>query len=592
MKHRAEKLYDTDSLMKGLWRWLVRDFRSMMDDPSFMVEQEVNLCEIPTYRTYDGGSYMLSPYSYFKARYQLDSLFKRYKFTSDLFTADELREICFSSFCNTQLRLKSPSMGCRTFLVLQRARRIIKSILGSYNEEEHMSKCRFGKRASVGVPKRHSYLDWRTGHSLTGSRDHILWFERYLISDRILSDIITRSIPKGQPRYEECDTLTLTAVPKSFKTDRSICPNTTIGSFYTYGLGRMLQDRLTREGLDIRFLQTTHRSLAQRYSRTRECVTADLSSASDSFTSELINILLPRKWYNVLKFGRISHCEVGDNRVYLQSFMQMGIGYTFQLQTLLFYGILKSIQELSGIHGKISVYGDDLIYPFRMHHFVTGIFSDIGFILNKDKTFVKEQFRESCGGDYYCGIDVRPFQPEGVSERIDGKQYSMLLYKMVNGLLRRWNEFEIPQAIRFLYSELLRCNSVIFQVPPSFPDFSGVKVDKPRKDFLLPWSEINYDCNLSYRFAFLSLQPRKRVVLAQYIYFWEKLRQMESGDPEYHPFDDDPPPILNWEKDLSFKKRVRSKVTGLSLRKLRAVVAHKERAPSIVSQTGITVAWC
>lgn len=38
-----EKLFSTDSLMNGLWRWLVRDYRALLNDPDFMVAEEALL---------------------------------------------------------------------------------------------------------------------------------------------------------------------------------------------------------------------------------------------------------------------------------------------------------------------------------------------------------------------------------------------------------------------------------------------------------------------------------------------------------------------------------------------------------------------
>lgn len=594
------KLYDTDKTMLGIYHWLTQDFRST-EGLAFCQDLSNALSQgIPAFRSRPQDSYFLSTYSYFKRRYQLESLFKRYRFASDLYTDAELQESTNEKFLATQMRIgqKRP-VPLRAFKVLQKARTIIKAILGSYDCGEHVRACKFGAKADVGNTARDSYLDTKLSTPLTGSSEHIEWFKTHLPSDEILSDLLHKCSPVRVPVYQVCEELTMTNVPKTYKALRSIMPNTRLGVFYTYGLGRVLQDRLKESGLDIRRLQELHGIMAKRYSVTKSHVTADLSAASDSFCTELIMRLLPRKWFHAVKLGRLSHCRVGEQRIQLQSFMTMGIGFTFQLQTLLFYGILKAISELSGIKGRISVYGDDLIYPTRMHHYVRTIFQDVNFLLNDDKTFVRQDFRESCGSDYYCGIDVRPFQPEGRHTLLSSKMYALFLYKAYNGLKRRWEEEEITQTLRYLLSEILRVESVILQVPPSFPDYSGIRTDVvKRNDWMLPWYEITHDGNRSICFAFYRLFPRDRVVIHQYAYYWDSLRASSSDDQEppvdefgtrldpfsvftktplvtERTFNFTPRERLRWKVIKNHPSKYRSKWTGKRLQKLVPVVAEK-----------------
>jgi len=623
---RTPKSFDTDVMYKNVWKSLARDFRSSLGF-DFLREEEYLLDQgIQEFRGIKWPSRTLAPVSYFKAEAQMKNLFKRYRFKDDLYTDQELEELTTRKFLATQTRVASHSgsLPHRAFLVIQKARSIITKILGDYDEQEHVKACRFGKRASVGCPNKESYLDSKLSRPLTGTRDHIEWFKRHLSDDKLLSDSLDQCSPKGKPTYEECDTLALVNVAKSYKTKRSILPNTIIGGFYTYGLGKLYQNRLAHIGLDIRHLQKKHQRLVKLFSKTRTHATADLTAASDSYAVWLVMMLLPRKWFHVTNFGRISKVRTADTVTTMSSFMTMGIGFTFQLQTLLFYGILKAIKELSGTEGMLSVYGDDLIYPSSMHPYVRQIFIDIGFILNDDKTFVRENFRESCGSDCYCGFDVRPFQPEGVCQLLTGRMYVLLLYKTINGLLRRWREHEINITLRYLYSEILRVDDSLLQVPPDFADYSGIKVAQPRKDFLLPWAlcedthvkecspRFIWNCTMKVPFSYNStgiygiqfpyykLHARDRAVKTQCIYYWDSLRAKENLDTnEEDRFDSDfrfnpltdtlSEGAIRWTK-LKPERGFRSRLSGRRFKYLQAVVNSKDN-PSVIRQTGSTSRW-
>lgn len=534
-KDRAQRrLRCTDAFMLRLYNELTSDFAAVYDN----LKDDVNL---ENCRKSSGNTYFLSEYGYFKRRYQLENLFKRYRFETDVYTDEELNDMANAKFVETQQRIAQPKERTfRSYLVIQEARRITAEILGKYDLEEHMSLCKFGKRADVGVGANDAYLDRKVTSTLTGSLEHILWFEQnYRPTDKMLSDLVdkSKSTLKGvkEPVYQVCESLTLVNVPKSFKSYRSIMPNTRLGAFYSFGLGRVIQERLLESGLDIRHLQNVHRELAQKYSVDRSHVTADLSAASDSFEASLVNMLVPRKWYNVLKAGRISTCDVGGAEVHLHSFMTMGVGFTFPLQTLLFYALLKSIQRLSKTKGLISVYGDDLIYPKGMHRFVVQTFNDIGFILNADKTFVHENFRESCGGDYYCGTDVRPFQPQGQHQLLSPKRFALLVYKTYNGLVRRWNPCEITRTLEFLKREIVGQLGMIHQVPPHYPDYSGVQVDSPywEPPWYEPWLKISHNGNLSIHFRCLKTLSNDRAVECAEAYLWDKLRGVDNDETPY-----------------------------------------------------------
>jgi len=56
----------------------------------------------------------------------------------------------------------------------------------------------------------------------------------------------------------------------------------------------------------------------------------------------------------------------------------------------------------------VRVYGDDIIVPVDTLVHVIRYLEAFGLKVNTDKTFGTGKFRESCGGDYYDGVDVTP----------------------------------------------------------------------------------------------------------------------------------------------------------------------------------------
>lgn len=588
--------YDTDLLMKELWVNLARDFRSWTY-PTFMLRQERELRTggIKAFRQVSFPDKFNAPVYIFKAQYQLENLFKRYRFRDDQFTQEELERSTIEKFLDVQNRISAPIETTPLVdRVLERARDYMCSCLGEFSQAELVEACRFGKKATKGNPFSDSYADIKLGSELTGSTEQIKWFrEVYLPDDKLLQDTLVQCSPSGVPNYVVCDTLNATLVPKSYKALRLILPNTLIGTLRSYGLGKMIEVRLRKYfGLDIRRLQAIHGQLIKEMSKTRKSVTGDLSSASDSPNMDLMSKVLPESWFKELNLGRITKVKAGDTVYDLNSFMTMGIGFTFPLETLLFYSLLRSIADLAKVKGRISVYGDDLIYPRDMHRYVAFIFPKLHIMLNNDKTYVNTYFRESCGSDAFHGSDVRPFQPEGQASTLSQKRYTMLLYKTVNGLLHRWSPLEIPGTIRFLLAEILLVDGLILQVPPCFPEEAGFRTSSIIRDY--GFAPVVYDRPRSaYRFAFYRQISRDRVVLHQIPYFWESLmlrgnEQSEDtgdvpnrrwyGNQHYRDFlrrCTDPLELLHWTEATCPPFSVRSKLTRKRYKRLVAVVAHK-----------------
>jgi hypothetical protein len=204
-----------------------------------------------------------------------------------------------------------------------------------------------------------------------------------------------------------------TTVPKDASKFRGIAIEPSLNLFYQLGLGRKIRQRLLSAGINLRDGQDIHRRVACEASIRGHMSTLDLSNASDTVSRNLVKLLLPTKWYEALDSLRSPTTEVDGKRVVLEKFSSMGNGFTFELETLLFAGICAAALESGGHHvylgENLLVYGDDIIVPSDCSGIVISALQFFGMTPNKRKSFVEGPFRESCGGDFFRGRDVRPY---------------------------------------------------------------------------------------------------------------------------------------------------------------------------------------
>ncbi len=202
-------------------------------------------------------------------------------------------------------------------------------------------------------------------------------------------------------------------VPKTAITDRSCGKEPSLNGAYQLAVGRVIRGRLFRlAGIDLDHGHIEHGKLAREGSLTGCYATIDLSSASDTVADNLVKLLLPPAWYDLLDSLRSPMTSVDGRWVKLEKFSSMGNGFTFELETLIFWAISSECQAPWDEH-LVRTYGDDIIVPTRSARDVIGALTYFGFSCNMEKTFVEGAFRESCGSDYFQGVAVRPYYLEG-----------------------------------------------------------------------------------------------------------------------------------------------------------------------------------
>jgi hypothetical protein len=286
---------------------------------------------------------------------------------------------------------------------IRRVRKIVASILGPFPD---ISDGRFGPGATYGdrgllttIPDKMSSQPTLTSGAWAYALPWgaTLWAKACSASGRKLEFV------RGN-RF--------TSVPKDCEKDRGICIEPSLNVYFQLGYGRYMRQRLKKFRIDLKDGQSIHRQVACAASKDRRFSTIDLSNASDTICRELVTLLLPPKWASALFDLRSSRTEIDGRWYLLEKFSSMGNGFTFELETLVFLslvlGLSTSDQKLEAGE-NVWVYGDDIIVPTERARDVIAALSFFGFEVNKRKTFVDGPFKESCGGDYFDGVDVRPF---------------------------------------------------------------------------------------------------------------------------------------------------------------------------------------
>jgi hypothetical protein len=135
-----------------------------------------------------------------------------------------------------------------------------------------------------------------------------------------------------------------------------------------------------------------------------------------------------------------------DGKVISQEkFSSMGNGFTFPLETLIFWSLAASCCE-SDV--EASAFGDDLIVPTYAYGLLTEVLRSAGFLVNQTKSFHKGPFRESCGKDYFRGTDVRPAY---MSKWVSGQS----LFVLHNFYVRRGDQDRARRVMSYIHPALL-----------------------------------------------------------------------------------------------------------------------------------------
>lgn len=292
--------------------------------------------------------------------------------------------------------------------VLIEARRALHDLLGDF--KAYTIKPRFTGGATVDLTKIEGSNPFKRARSSSGydviEKRRKSYFEKYGLTEMWpVSDDLP--VSPGCDRWE----VVIDFVSKTWKVDRVIGKQLVVPLAYQTGTGDWLASKASQCGLHISTAQELHKDIARMSSLLDDhLMTLDQSNASDNIVYCLVKYLVPTVLYDWL--WAITPRDIIIDDVVIPSVDMMataGNGYIFPLQTLIFWAIAKATCKECGVEGEVYSYGDDLIAPKAIASQLEQVFNLLGLQVNKDKTFTHGHFRESCGGDYFLGSNVRPF---------------------------------------------------------------------------------------------------------------------------------------------------------------------------------------
>jgi hypothetical protein len=404
-----------------------------------------------------------------------------------------LQEIALQEFRDNQSRLEVfnssdylDSLPDDVKVVLNTAKLILfRSGLGDFSDQDLLDGLRMGPGASIGIGGSDTtlYRKFIEG-PLSGSYDCIDFVSAALSSDPVLCQIIKTS----GISFDAVSVSNGQFVPKKWNEVRFIATEPSLHMLVQQSIARHMTTCLRNLGINLETGQFTHRELARRGSIDGLLCTLDLRKASDSNSVALVQRQLDFA-PGLLAGLMASRSEavsvvIGETStvIPLQCIATMGNAYTFPLQTLLYFSIVRACCP----DGKVSAYGDDIVFPARYYPTVVRVLELVGLLVNQDKSFSTGNFRESCGGDYFHGCDVRPVSPDR-PETLGKKGFVSWLCSFHNTLRDKLLNHGLPddwvhtiEAFSYLFSPFHQKTGgkqwVNF-VPSSYPDSSGITCD-------------------------------------------------------------------------------------------------------------------
>lgn len=356
--------------------------------------------------------------------------------------------------------------------VLYSAQRKIGRLLGPFNWDEASQFFAFGPGASFALKRKYgdAYHKFRCKPEVTKAcaglasavlLQHPGWLSHLASISGSQDPLENLTIVEGNR---------ITTVPKNAKTDRVIAIEPLMNMFVQKGIGAVIRRRLKRVGIDLNN-QEQNQLLAREGSELGTLATIDLSSASDCVSLRLVQELLPCDWYQAIEQAR---CQSGvlpsGEKITYQKVSSMGNGFTFELESLIFWALTSSVVDLYGCTDRrVSVYGDDIIVSTDAYEHVVEVLNFCGFTVNAKKSFATGKFRESCGKHYFAGHDVTPFY---IREDIVTPDRLILTLNNLRRFAARLYPYGLDVRFQPVYDEFRRKLPAWFR-KPRIPDGYG-----------------------------------------------------------------------------------------------------------------------
>lgn len=417
----------------------------------------------------------------------------------------------------------SPDVG----QIFNLACRKVGRVLGKWDWNRFEEGLRFGPGATTSLPSDYAGISWKlqlTPHcssnalplwmAVLAARPN--WTEFRDDTDPTWVDEhlgVPRKGPARLVRVNDCDKLLV--VPKNALTGRTIGKGPDANIMMQLAVGYCLRRKLYRVGVNLND-QTINQRRALAGSLSPSLATVDLKSASNSITTALVWQMVGNhshdhvdpRWYQILDALRTETVMVGKRKHTYQLFSCMGNGFTFELESLIFWALAEAVCDYLGIDPDVTVYGDDLVVPNDAVDLMEKVFAWCGLRFNRNKSFSNKEgplFRESCGKCYYNGVDVTAFYVDKpITTALD-------IYVLANNI-KRWSRVDPATGLEGLDGRLhvvwewvishLKPRSLKFRIPFGEED-DGLIVDYDQA-LVCP----NYQTDTVPKPTFIGFSPR------------------------------------------------------------------------------------
>lgn len=269
----------------------------------------------------------------------------------------------------------------------------------------------------------------------------------------------------------EVDTLNrvsrIVFVPKTFSKLRTISMEPATLQYFQQGVMRLLYKYIGHHpylGGRIKLRdQRQNQEFALQGSIDNSLSTIDLSAASDSVSWSLVKCVFRGtpilRWLYATR-SRATLLPNGEQCALLK-YAPMGSALCFPIQCLIYTALIEYVSQQwckTNMRPKApyTVFGDDLVVANAITNDVIDALTSIGFLVNGDKSFTDGPFRESCGKDYYEGIDV-----SSVYYRLPAYDVDTLTPEVFSSICSSANlaqEHNLPTLRKHYLNVLLRSN--------------------------------------------------------------------------------------------------------------------------------------
>lgn len=228
----------------------------------------------------------------------------------------------------------------------------------------------------------------------------------------------TRSAQFGECLLTQGSTLSF--AKKNSRISRVICTEPLLNMMYQKGLSTCFEECLRiKFGINLSRQPLKNKELARIGSINGQFGTIDCTSASDLNSIGMLRNFMPPKIFRYLMKFRSPMTKLPQSGEWypLSMISSMGNGFTFSLMTLIFCCVVQASYRLHDVPmrrpgrkslGNFGVFGDDLVVVNTTYKSCIRLLELLGHLPNTEKSFNDgTKFRESCGGDYYNGRDIR-----------------------------------------------------------------------------------------------------------------------------------------------------------------------------------------